>query len=68
LITGLACEMKDRQYLGSEDPVEAARSVVSDATALLRQTMRDRRGFGALAQRAAPQLVRQAPGCEIKTR
>ncbi len=35
LIIDLACEMKDRQYFRSEDPVEAARFVVSDAAALL---------------------------------
>jgi hypothetical protein len=58
LIIGLACEMKDRQYFRSEDPVEAARFVVSDATALLWETMRDRHGFAAFAQRAAPQLLR----------
>jgi hypothetical protein len=57
LIIGLACEMKDRQYFRSEDPVEAARFVVSDATALLWETMRDRHGFAAFAQRAAPQLL-----------
>jgi hypothetical protein len=35
LIIDLACEMKDAQYFRSEDPVEAARFVVSDAAALL---------------------------------
>ena len=50
--------MKDRQYFRSEDPVEAARFVVSDATALLWETMRDRHGFAAFARRAAPQLLR----------
>jgi hypothetical protein len=58
LIIDLACEMKDCQYFRSEDPVEAARFVVSDAAELLWQTVRDRHGFGAFAQRAAPQLLR----------
>jgi hypothetical protein len=58
LIIDLACEMKDCQYFRSEDSVEAARFVVSDAAELLWQTVRDRHGFGAFAQRAAPQLLR----------
>ena len=58
LIIDLACEMKDCQYFRSEDPVEAARFVVSDAAELLWQTVRDRHGFDAFAQRAAPQLLR----------
>jgi hypothetical protein len=56
LIIGLACEMKDSQYFRSEDPVEAARFVVSDAAALLWESVRDRHGFDAFARRAAPQL------------
>ena len=48
LIIDLACEMKDCQYFRSEDPVEAARFVVSDAAELLWQTVRDRHGFGCL--------------------
>lgn len=58
LIIDLACEMKDSHYFRSEDPVEAARFVVSDAAALLWATVRDRHGFGAFAQRAASQLLR----------
>jgi hypothetical protein len=58
LIVDLACEMKDTQYFRSEDPVEAARFVVSDAAALLWETVRDRHGFGTFAKRAAPQLLR----------
>jgi hypothetical protein len=58
LVIDLACEMKDRQYFRSEDPVEAARFVVSDAAALLWETARDRHGFTDFAQRAAPQLLR----------
>lgn len=58
LIIDLACEMKDYQYFRSEDPVEAARFVVSDAAALLWETVRERHGFGDFAYRAAPQLLR----------
>jgi hypothetical protein len=58
LIIDLACEMKDRQYFRSEDPVEAARFVVSDAAALIWEAVRDRHGFGVFAERAAPQLLR----------
>jgi hypothetical protein len=58
LIIDLACEMKGSQYFRSEDLVEAARFVVSDAATLLWETVRDRHGFGAFVQRAAPQLLR----------
>lgn len=58
LIIDLTCEMKGRQYFRSDDPVEAARFVVSDAAALLWETVRERRGFGAFAHQAAPQLLR----------
>jgi hypothetical protein len=58
LIIDLACEMRDHQYVRSEDPVEAARFVVSDAAAMLWQTAADRHGFQAFADLAAPQLIR----------
>ena len=58
LIIDLACEMKGYQYFHSEDPVEAARFVVSDAAALLWETVRDRHGFSAFAKQSAPQLLR----------
>jgi hypothetical protein len=58
LIIDLACEMKGSQYFRSEDPVEAARFVVSDAAALLWETVRDRHGFSAFARQSAPQLLR----------
>jgi hypothetical protein len=54
----LACETRDFDYFRSEDPMEAARFVVSDAVALLWGTLRDRHGFAGFAERAAPQLVR----------
>ena len=58
LIIDLACEMKGCQYFRSEDPVEAARFVVSDAAALLWETVRDRHGFSAFTRQSAPQLLR----------
>jgi hypothetical protein len=54
----LACETRDVDYFRSEDPMEAARFVVSDAAGLLWGTMRDRYGFAGFAGRAAPQFVR----------
>lgn len=54
----LACEMGGYDYFRSEDPVEAARFVVSDAVALLWATMRQRGGFAEFAKRAAAQLIR----------
>jgi hypothetical protein len=58
LIIDLACEMGDRTYFRSEDPVEAARFVVSDAAALLWESVRDKHGFQVLARRAPGQLIR----------
>jgi hypothetical protein len=54
----LACEMRGYDYFRSEDPIEAARFVVSDAVALLWAKMRDTYGFAGFAERAAPQLIR----------
>jgi hypothetical protein len=48
LIIDLACEMRDRGYFRSEDPVEAARFVVSDAAALLWESVREAHGFRVL--------------------
>lgn len=53
-----ACEMRGYDYFRSEDPLEAARFVVSDAVALLWAKVRDGCGFAAFADRAAPQLIR----------
>jgi hypothetical protein len=53
-----ACEMRGYDYFRSEDPVEAARFVVSDAVALLWGKLRDVYGFAAFAERAALQLIR----------
>jgi hypothetical protein len=54
----LACETKGYDYFRSDDPMEAARFVVSDAVGLLWGHRRDRHGFAAFAASAAPQLVR----------
>jgi hypothetical protein len=54
----LACEMRGVEYFHSEDPVEAARFVVSHAVSALWQTMLDQHGFAVFAGRAAPQLIR----------
>jgi hypothetical protein len=58
LIIDLACEMRDRAYFRSEDPVEAARFVVSDAAAMLWESVLARYGFRIVAERAAGQLIR----------
>ncbi|HEX2746272.1 MAG TPA: hypothetical protein VHO07_21550 [Streptosporangiaceae bacterium] len=58
----LACEIRGVDYFHSEDPVEAARFVVSHAAAALWQTMLDQHGFAAFSERAAPQLIRWESG------
>ena len=57
-VIDLACEMHDRDYFHSEDPVEAARFVVSDAVARLWSSLVNGYGFNGFAERAAPQLIR----------
>jgi hypothetical protein len=54
----LACEACDYEYFHSEDPMEAAGFVVSDAVALLWATLQAHHGFAGFAQCAAPQLIR----------
>ena len=54
----LAREAKDYDYFHSDDPVEAARFVVSDAVALLWSRLMGEYGFAGFAERAAPQLIR----------
>jgi hypothetical protein len=58
LLIDLACETRRLDYFRSEDPMAAAQFVVSETVALLWETMRDRHGFAAFAERAAPQLAR----------
>lgn len=57
-LIGLARETKDYDYFRSDDPMEAARFVLSDAAGLLWGHRRERHGFEAFAVSAAPQLVR----------
>jgi hypothetical protein len=57
-LIALACETKDLDHFHSDDPMEAARFVVSDAVALLWSAARDHYGFSGFAERAAPQLIR----------
>jgi hypothetical protein len=54
----LACATRDYDYFRSEDPVEAARFVVSDAAAGLWSAVRARHGSSGFAERSAPQLIR----------
>lgn len=57
-VIDFAVEMRGYEYFRSEDPVEAARFVVSDAVGLLWATIREREGFAAFSRRAAAHLVR----------
>jgi hypothetical protein len=54
----LACETRRYDYFRSDDPMEAARFVVSDAVEQLWDRMRHAYGFGRFAVLAAPQLAR----------
>jgi hypothetical protein len=54
----LARETQDFDYFHSEDPVEAARFVVSDAVAALWSAIRRERGVAGFSERAASQLLR----------
>jgi hypothetical protein len=54
----LSCEMSSRDYFRSEDPVEAAGFVVSDAAATLWSAIRREQGHAAFCERAAGQLLR----------
>lgn len=58
LLIDFAREIGDYDYFRSEDPVEAARFVVSDAVALLWARLLEKHGFAGFAERAAPQLIR----------
>ena len=53
----LACETKRYDYFHSEDPVEAAKFVVSEAVAALWESVLRNDGFAALAGRAPEQLI-----------
>jgi hypothetical protein len=58
LLLDLACETKSFDYFRSEDPMEAAQFVVSDAAATLWEFVRERHGFAPFATVAAAQLPR----------
>lgn len=58
LLVDLACETRGYEYFRSEDPMQAAGVVVSDAVAGLWAAVREEHGFAELARRAAPQLIR----------
>lgn len=53
-----ACELRAYEYFHSDDPVEAAKFVASDAVAMLWTRVLETEGFPAFAALAAPQLVR----------
>jgi hypothetical protein len=57
-IVDLACDMKRYDYFHSDDPVEAAKFVVSEAVAALWGSVLRHDGFAALAGRAPQQLIR----------
>jgi hypothetical protein len=53
-----ACELRGREYFRSEDPIEAAKIVISDEVAVLWGRVRDHSGLPGFAEQAAPQLIR----------
>jgi hypothetical protein len=61
-IVDLACDMKGYDYFHSDDPVEAARFVVSEAVAALWESVLRHDGFAAFAGCAAGQLIRWESG------
>ena len=54
----LACGMKSYDYVHSDDPVEAAKFVVSDAVAVMWESVLRHDGFAAFARRVPEQLIR----------
>ena len=61
LLIDLAQELRGYDYFRSEDPIEAARVVVSDEVALLWSRVLDRLGFDELARSAAPSSCGGSP-------
>jgi hypothetical protein len=57
-LVDIACETGGLDYFRSEDPVEAAKIVISDEVGALWRRVRDHAGLSAFATFAAPQLVR----------
>ena len=62
LLVDLACESRGFEYFRSDDPMQAAGFVVSDAVAGLWRAVRNRHGFAMFVDRAAPQLLRWETG------
>jgi hypothetical protein len=58
----LACDMKSSDYFHSDDPVEAAKFVVSDAVAVLWESVLRHDGPAAFARRVPEQLIRWEQG------
>jgi len=54
----LACQLRDDDYVRSEDPIEAAAVVVSDEVAVLWRHLIDQGGFAEFATRGAEQFLR----------
>ena len=59
----LACDLKRYDYFHSDDPVEAAKFVVSDAVAVLWESILRHDGFAALSRRVPEQLIRWEAAC-----
>jgi hypothetical protein len=57
-VVDLACEMKGYDYFHSDDPVEAAKFVVSEAVAALWESVLRHDGFAVFAARVPGQLIR----------
>jgi hypothetical protein len=57
-LVDLARDMKSYDYFHSDDPVEAAKFVVSDAVAVLWESVLRHDGFAAFARRVPGQLIR----------
>jgi hypothetical protein len=57
-IVDLACDMKRYDYFHSDDPVEAAKFVVSEAVAALWESVLRNDGFANFARRVPEQLIR----------
>jgi hypothetical protein len=62
LLVDLACESQGYDRFRSDDPVQAAGFVVSDAVAALWNAIREQHGFATFVGRAAPQLLRWETG------
>jgi hypothetical protein len=61
-IVDLVCDMKGYDYFHSDDPVEAARFVVSEAVAALWESVLRHDGFAAFAGCVPEQLIRWETG------